>query len=157
MLWYILWEFWLYQSIQLYFLQQYVLFCGFHLYVVWCNRLVFHMSVLYPMGLVILERRKLYLIQKLCFPHFSQICLNSLEKYLCQNIYSFPQNKCLHSCANPVSGWMTALICSFLGKKFSSGVSLAMWLAASTNIFWVGYQYSGAATSIDLPVKLKVA
>ena len=32
---------------------------------------------------------------------------NQLEKYLRQNILSYPLTKCLYSCANIVSGWTT--------------------------------------------------
>ena len=39
----------------------------------------------------------------------------SLEKDLCQTIFSPLLTKCIHYCANPVLVWMTAFMSSFLG------------------------------------------
>ena len=79
---------------------------------------------------------------------------NFLEKYLRQTILSSPLTRYLYSCLNPVSGWMTAFICSFLGWKIASGVTVEIWLAASMNMLQVGYRCGGGEISADLPVKL---
>ena len=49
-----------------------------------------------------------------------------LEKYLCQTTFSYPLTKFLYSCANPSLGYMKLFICSFLGQKIASGVTVVM-------------------------------
>ena len=49
---------------------------------------------------------------------------NSLDKDLYQTILQSLLTRCLYSCANPVSGWMTAFISSFIGYIFASDVTV---------------------------------
>ena len=51
---------------------------------------------------------------------------------------------------------MTEFICSFLGYKIASNVTVEMRLAASINLLRVGYRCSDGAKLVDITVILTV-